>query len=185
MTFPSHRKILAPGAAAAVALGALLVYAFSGVAPSSAGPDAAAAASGAGQDTPAPDFSLRDLQGRTLTLADFRGKVLVLNFWATWCPPCRAEIPAFIEAVKNLGGEGLAVIGLSLDEIPPARLSAWVAKAGINYPVAVATEKIVTDYQPGEYIPATIVIDGKGRIRHRHTGMIDQETLEKLFQEFK
>jgi cytochrome c biogenesis protein CcmG/thiol:disulfide interchange protein DsbE len=179
MKFFFRGKIPAPGAAAVVVLGALLVYAFSGVSTACARPDAA------GQMTPAPDFTVTDIQGRSLSLADFRGKVLVLNFWATWCPPCRAEIPGFIEAVKNLGDKGLAVIGLSVDEVPAAKLSAWVTKAGINYPVAIATEKIVTDYRPGEYIPSTIVIDGKGRIRHRHTGMMDQETLEKLFEEFK
>jgi peroxiredoxin len=140
----------------------------------------------AGQDEsgPAPDFELNDLSGNTLTLSQFKDKVLVLNFWATWCPPCQAEIPGLIATYNKYKGEGLAIIGISLDRLSPEDLTSFVEENRISYPVAFATEQVLDDYKPGRYIPATIVIDKKGRIRSRNTGLMDQETLENLFLRF-
>ncbi len=137
----------------------------------------------AGQDAlgPAPAFSLEDLTGNTLELSQFSGKVLVLNFWATWCPPCQTEIPDFVSAYNRLRSKGLALIGVSLDRLSPDELKTFVAENKMSYPVAFATEKIMTDYQPGQYIPATIVIDKKGAIRKRHVGLMQGKDLEKLF----
>jgi len=132
---------------------------------------------------PAPEFTLKDLQGRTVSLSDYRGKVLVLNFWATWCPPCRAEIPEFIAAYKDMKSRGLEILGLSLDNAPPAKLREWTEAVGINYPVALATPQIVEAYQPGDYVPTTIIIDAKGRIRFRNVGAMDREALTRLFKE--
>lgn len=134
---------------------------------------------------PAPDFSIQDLSGKALSLADYKGKVLVLNFWATWCPPCRREIPDFIEAYKELKGEGLEIIGVSVDEMSAADLLGWAKKMGINYPVALATPKIVADYEPGDYIPATIVIDRKGVIRYRQSELMTRDALTRLFRQYK
>ena len=137
------------------------------------------------ETTPAPDFSLKDIRGQSIALADFKGKVLVLNFWATWCPPCRQEIPDFIEAYKSLKARGLEIVGLSVDRMTPDKLRAWAEQVGINYPVALATPGVIEAYQPGEYIPATIIVDGKGRIRFRNVGPLDKDTLTRLFKEFK
>ncbi len=134
---------------------------------------------------PAPDFSIKDLQGRVLSLADYKGKVLVINFWATWCPPCRREIPDFIEAYKELNSEGLEIVGVSVDELTPAELADWAKKMGINYPVAMATKKIIEDYKPGDYIPATIIIDRQGLIRYRQAELMTKDTLRRLFRQFK
>jgi peroxiredoxin len=133
---------------------------------------------------PAPEFSLKDLQGNALSLASYQGKVLILNFWATWCPPCRREIPDFIEAYRDLKDEGLEILGVSVDDLSAEALRDWTQKAGMNYPVALATAKIIADYQPGEFIPATIVIDRRGRIRYRQSSLMDKETLLRLFEEF-
>jgi cytochrome c biogenesis protein CcmG/thiol:disulfide interchange protein DsbE len=135
------------------------------------------------ENVPAPDFVLKDLQGKDLKLADFKGKVLVLNFWATWCPPCRAEIPDFVEAYANKD-KGLEILGLSVDRMTADKLLPFVSKAKINYPVALADTKIVQDYGPGDYIPATIIIDKKGIVRHRHVGQMDKETLVQLFNQY-
>jgi peroxiredoxin len=136
-----------------------------------------------GENVSAPDFSIKDLQGRTFSLADYKGKVLVLNFWATWCGPCRAEIPDFIEAYKENKARGLEILGISVDRMAPEKLLSFVGKAGINYPVALADRKIQEDYEPGDYIPATIVVDGKGVIRYRHVGQLEKAALVKLFNE--
>ncbi len=135
------------------------------------------------ENVPAPAFTVKDLQGKTLTLADYKGKVLVLNFWATWCGPCRAEIPDFIEAYKENKARGLEIIGISVDRMAPEKLLAFVEKGGINYPVALADRATVEAYEPGDYIPATIVIDGKGVIRFRHVGQLEKADLVKLFNE--
>jgi cytochrome c biogenesis protein CcmG/thiol:disulfide interchange protein DsbE len=133
---------------------------------------------------PAPEFAVRDLGGRTLTLADYRGKVLVVNFWATWCPPCREEIPDFIAAYKELRPRGLEILGLSVDTLPPQDLREWVEAVGVNYPVALATREVVAAFKPGGYIPTTIVIDAKGRVRYRNVGPMGKESLARLFREF-
>lgn len=131
---------------------------------------------------PAPDFSLQDLKGSRISLSDYRGKVLFLNFWATWCPPCRAEIPGFVEVYKEYKNKGMEIIGLSVDEMSEGDLLAFVEKYEMNYPVAFATEKIVGDYEPGQYIPTTIIIDKQGKIRHKHIGLMRKEALIRYFQ---
>ncbi len=135
--------------------------------------------------TPAPDFSLKDLRGQAVALGVFKGKVLVLNFWATWCPPCRKEIPDFIEAYRELRDKGLEILGVSVDETTAEALLEWTKKTGINYPIALATPEIVRDYEPGNYIPATIIIDRSGRIRYRQSSLLDKETLVRLFQQYQ
>jgi peroxiredoxin len=134
----------------------------------------------------APNFTLNDLSGKTIKLSDYKGKVLFLNFWATWCPPCRAEIPDFIEAYAEQKANGLEILGISLDTKGKETVAAFVEKYKINYPVVLETrpntEKIINDYQPGQYIPATVIIDKSGRIRHKEVGAIDKETLLKYFQ---
>jgi len=131
---------------------------------------------------PAPDFSLKDLQGNSLSLSSYKGKVLVINFWATWCPPCRREIPDFIEVYKEYKDRGLEILGVSVDEASAAALLEWTRKQGINYPIALATPEIVRDYEPGDFIPATIIVDRKGLIRYRQSELMEKETLVRLFQ---
>ncbi|MBS3819265.1 TlpA family protein disulfide reductase [bacterium] len=131
----------------------------------------------------APEFSLEILDGKTVSLSNYEGKVLFLNFWATWCPPCRDEIPGFIEMYEEYQAEGLEIIGISLDKGNRNKVKQFVKSYEINYPVAMATPKVVEDYQPGRYIPTTIVIDREGKIRHKHVGYMDKETMKKYFLE--
>jgi len=137
------------------------------------------------EPVPAPDFSVQDLQGNSLNLAAYKGKVLVINFWATWCPPCRREIPDLVAAYKELKGEGLEILGLSVDQTTGPALLDWTRKMGINYPIALATPEIITAYEPGDYIPATIVIDRKGVIRFRQSELMTKDTLVRLFRQYK
>jgi peroxiredoxin len=137
---------------------------------------------------PAPDFTLTDLNGKTIRLSDYEGKVLFLNFWATWCPPCRAEIPDFVEAYADQKANGLEILGISLDTNGKEAVAAFAEQYKINYPVVLEsgrkTEQLVNDYQPGQYIPATIIIDKAGRIRHKEVGAIDKDTLLSHFRRY-
>lgn len=138
--------------------------------------------------TPAPDFVLTDLDGRTISLSDYKGKVLFLNFWATWCPPCRAEIPDFIEAYRENKDKGLEIVGISVDTKGKDAVADFVAKYKINYPVVLEsrskTQQLIDDYQPGQFIPTTIIIDKEGRIRHKHVGQMDKSDLLRYFQKY-
>jgi peroxiredoxin len=130
----------------------------------------------------APDFTVKDLRGRKISLSDYRGKIVFLNFWATWCPPCRDEIPGFVEVYKQYKNKGMEIIGISLDDrVGPELVLKFVEKYKINYPVIMSTEKIRKDYQPGPYIPTTIIVDQEGKIRHRHIGYMNQEILKSYF----
>jgi len=135
----------------------------------------------------APDFRVTDLTGKAISLSDYRGKVLFLNFWATWCPPCRAEVPDFVEAYAEQKANGLEILGISLDSKGKEVVTAFVEKYKINYPVVLETRentgRIVDDYEPGQFIPTTIIIDKMGRIRHKQVGAVDKETLLKHFRQ--
>ncbi len=135
----------------------------------------------------APDFRVTDLKGKTISLSDYKGKVLFLNFWATWCPPCRAEIPDFIEAYTQEKANGFEILGISVDTKGKPEVAAFVDQYKINYPIVLETkeniQKLINDYQPGQYIPTTIIIDKSGMIRHKQVGAIDKETLLKYFRE--
>ncbi len=132
---------------------------------------------------PAPEFSSTDLTGNDISLSDFQGKVIFLNFWATWCPPCRAEIPGFVKVFEKYKTKGLQIIGISVDRIKPEKVLEFAKEYKINYPVIMADRDLVRKYEPGRAIPTTIIIDSQGRIRHKHIGYMDKNTLEKYFLE--
>jgi peroxiredoxin len=129
----------------------------------------------------APDFTVKDIEGKTITLAGLKGKVVLVNFWATWCPPCREEIPDFVAFYNENKDRGLEIVGLSVDKMTAAELKPFVAHFKMSYPVALATSKIVRDFDPGDAIPTTIIIDKKGVIRDKQVGGMDRATLDKLF----
>jgi peroxiredoxin len=130
----------------------------------------------------APVFSIKDLVGKTISSEDFKDKVVILNFWATWCPPCKAEIPGFVEAYAEYKDQGLEIVGLSLDRLSSEKVLEFAKSFDVNYPVAMVTEEVYEAYQPGQYIPASIIIDKKGNIRHRHVGYLDKSDITKYFQ---
>jgi len=132
--------------------------------------------------TPAPDWKLTDLNGKRVSLSDFSGKVVILDFWATWCMPCRIEIPHFVELQKQYGAKGLAVIGVSLDEQGPDVVKRFVKQVGVNYPILIGNEKIAEKYGGIVALPTTFVIDRKGRIVSQHIGYDDKAVFEKEIQ---
>ena len=133
----------------------------------------------------APEFTLIALDGTEVTLADFKGKVLFLNFWATWCPPCRQEIPGFLEMYDKYKSDGMEILGVSLDRQGPDVVKAFAEKMKITYPLAIANMEIMQAYQPGQYIPATIIIDREGNLHEKHVGYMDKSQVEKMFLESK
>jgi len=126
----------------------------------------------------APQFSLAGLDGRTVALSDYRGKVVLLDFWATWCAPCQAEIPRFVEWQSRYGTKGLRVIGISMDD-GPGPVRAFRDRFGIDYPVALGNLKVAEDYGGILGLPVNLVIDRNGRIAAKFTGATDLMRLEK------
>jgi peroxiredoxin len=124
-------------------------------------------------------FTLKDVEGKPVKLADFKGKVVVLNFWATWCVPCRAEIPALVELQAKYAGNGLQVIGVSVDD-PAEKMKPFIGRYKINYPVlqALGNDSILDTYGPMVVVPATVVIGRDGRICVKHIGPVTKALFE-------
>jgi peroxiredoxin len=128
------------------------------------------------------DFTFKDLQGKSVTLSDYKGKVLLLDFWATWCPPCRKEIPGFIELYNTYKSRGLVVIGVSMDDtddIPDVKR--YAAQIKMNYPILLGFGR-EDDLKPafGELpLPTSFVIGRDGRICARHDGLTTKEQVER------
>jgi peroxiredoxin len=130
-----------------------------------------------GADSPAPDFSLSDLSGRLTSLEQHRGRVVLLDFWATWCPPCRMSIPELIEVQEKFTEKGLVILGISMDDpqmISDDHLRTFKKQVGINYPILRVNEKVLKDYFLDERIsiPTMFVIDPKGKIRDKLVGYV-------------
>jgi cytochrome c biogenesis protein CcmG/thiol:disulfide interchange protein DsbE len=127
----------------------------------------------------APAWDLKDVKGKSVKLSDFKGKVVILDFWATWCPPCRAEIPHFIGLQEKYGKQGLVVVGVSVDEGGPDVVSSFVKANKINYPIVMGNLDVAQLYDANEGIPTTFVIDRTGNIVAKHLGFTDSEIFEK------
>jgi thiol-disulfide isomerase/thioredoxin len=124
-----------------------------------------------------PAFTAQDLNGGAISSTAFRGKVVIVNFWATWCPPCRAEIPDLI-ALQTKYRDSLQVIGVSQDEAPPEEVKRFVADHGMNYPVVMSTTAIESLFPGIRALPTSFILDREGRLVQKHVGMLNAETTE-------
>jgi len=118
----------------------------------------------------APDFTLTSTDGKSIKLSDYRGKVVVLDFWATWCPPCKAEIPDFIKLYSKYKDDGFQMLGVSLDQGGLKDVVPFMKDHGIDYPIVLGTEEVVSAYGGIRGIPTTFVIDKKGYVRDAFEG---------------
>jgi thiol-disulfide isomerase/thioredoxin len=132
----------------------------------------------------APDFSLTDITGKPLKLSDYQGKVVMLDFWATWCGPCRIEIPGFIELQKRYGGRGLAIIGISMDDSSDSGdVVNFYNQLRMNYPVAIGNDRMGEIYGGVLGLPTTLLIGRDGRIYAKHVGATDIDVFEAEVQQ--
>jgi len=136
----------------------------------------------------APVFSLPDMNGQKVDLVSFQGRVIVIEFWATWCAPCREEIPVLNQIYKAYKEKGLVVIGISLDRKPPQEVKKFLDQLQVEYTNVMGDEEIFEKYSqmanlgPIRGIPATFVIDRKGQICQRYMGLTEKRTLEEAIQ---
>ncbi|MBZ5702489.1 MAG: TlpA family protein disulfide reductase [Acidobacteriia bacterium] len=126
---------------------------------------------------PAPPFALKDLDGKPLALEALRGKVVLLNFWATWCKPCRAEVPDLIELQAKYAGK-LQIVGLTVDDDAIEGVQKFVQEFGINYPVAITPPELRASYGGIPALPTSFLLDTEGRVVQKHTGLRDPALYE-------
>ena len=137
-----------------------------------------AGAAAAGSNPEIPAFQLKDLDGKVVKLSDYKGKPVVLDFWATWCQPCRASLPHLNELHQRYNERGLVVLGLSVDDGGPQRVRRFADHLGLKFRLAMADERVLDTFGPIRSIPTTFFIDKKGQVVRRVVGYIDPETME-------
>jgi len=130
-------------------------------------------------EKPAPELKLKDVEGRALRLSDYKGKVVLLNFWATWCAPCRAEMPDLIKWQRKYKSQGLQVIGVTYPPEELAEVREFIKRVEVNYPVALGEEQTKAMFDKGENLPVTVVIDKRGMVREVIQGIIFLEEFEQ------
>ena len=127
-----------------------------------------------------PDFSASDLRGRRISSADLRGKVVLIDFWATWCQPCKKEMPGYQKLVDRYGAQGFAVIGLKLDIMADTQEPrAFARRLGIHYPLVVATDELKNKFGGIEGLPTTLLYDRQGILRQKIIGFEYTDAIEK------
>lgn len=130
----------------------------------------------------APNFTLLDLEGKPFSFSDLKGKVVILDFWATWCPPCREEIPHFKALYSQYKSEGLEVVGISVDKGGVNVVKSFARDYEINYPILMGNQEVAADYGGIRGIPTTFVVDRQGRIVEKFVGYRDKEVFESVIQ---
>jgi thiol-disulfide isomerase/thioredoxin len=119
----------------------------------------------------APDFELQTLDGTNLKLSSLRGKAVLLNFWATWCGPCKVEMPWFVELQKQFGSEGFQIIGVAMDDASTEDIAAFTKQMGVNYPILLGKEAVGLSYGGVNVLPTTFFLDRNGKILAREFGL--------------
>jgi thiol-disulfide isomerase/thioredoxin len=129
---------------------------------------------------PAPNFALKTADGKTIELKKLQGKVVFVNFWATWCGPCRREIPGMMKVYDKYKAKGFEIVGISLDHGGWDDVKPWLQKNPINYPIVIGDGDLADAYGGVDGIPTTFIVDRKGNIVAKHVGGLSEEEFEKL-----
>lgn len=132
----------------------------------------------------APNFKLKTIDGKTIELSKLKGKTVVVNFWATWCGPCRAEIPGFIQVYDKYKSKGLEIVGISLDQGGWSDVKPFVKKYGIPYPIVLGNQQVARAYGNIDAIPTTFIVDKNGSIVDRHLGYMKEEDFENKIKDY-
>jgi peroxiredoxin len=128
---------------------------------------------------PAPAWKLKDVAGNVVSSEQFKGKVVVVDFWATWCGPCKMEIPGYVALQKKYGKDRLAIIGVSVDQEGPGVVKAFIEKQGINYQMVMNDDAVTSAFGAMDAIPTTFLIDRDGQVRDRKVGVEPTEDYEQ------
>jgi len=131
----------------------------------------------------APDFSLQTLADTAFRLSAHRGEVVVVNFWATWCAPCRKEIPDFVQLQDRFGDEGLRFVGITTESGKTEDIRAFTDSFDVNYPIVRGGTQVTQKYGGVSMLPTTYVVDRKGRVRYGRIGRVPPDTLTKVFRD--
>jgi cytochrome c biogenesis protein CcmG/thiol:disulfide interchange protein DsbE len=132
---------------------------------------------------PAPEFTLKDMQGKPVALSSFRGKAVVLNFWATWCPPCKEETPWLVDAQKRYAAQGLQIVGVSMDDSGDQKqVAKFMEETAINYPILLGKEDVAQKYGGIEGLPTTFYIDRNGVVSEQVLGQRERSEIEQSIQ---
>ncbi len=145
-------------------------------------PSAPATSANPAQAQTAPDFTLTSLDGKPVKLSDYRGKLVLLDFWATWCTPCRAEIPRFIDWQQKYGAQGLVVLGVSMDDSSKDAAD-YAREMKITYPVVMGTPQVADSYGGVLGLPVNLLISRDGRIVNKYVGATDLAAMERQITE--
>ena len=130
----------------------------------------------------APDFALNTPDGKTLHLSDFRGKAVVLNFWATWCGPCKIEMPWFVDLQKKYESQGLQIVGVAMDDSSKEDIEKFAKEMSINYPIVIGQEKTADAYGGLPALPTTLYLDRDGKVVERVIGLKGRAEIEEAMQ---
>ncbi|HUO26274.1 MAG TPA: TlpA disulfide reductase family protein [Candidatus Aquilonibacter sp.] len=130
----------------------------------------------------APDFTLQSLDGRSMKLSDFRGKTVLLNFWATWCGPCKIEMPWFVELQKQYGSQGLQIVGVAMDDASKEDIAKFAKDMGVNYPILIGKESVGDEYGGVPALPESFFIDRDGKVVDKIIGLEGKAEIESTIK---
>ena len=132
-----------------------------------------------GQETVAPQFALKDVNGRTVRLSDYHGRVVLINFWATWCPPCRAEMPDLVRLQREHAKQGLQIIGITYPPERKDRVRRFARSLKVNYPIVLGTRETKARFSSEETLPLTVVINRDGKVTDIISGILLREEFDE------
>ena len=134
------------------------------------------------EDNIMPEFSLVDINDNEISSQDFKNKVLIIDFFATWCPPCIMEIPHLVKIKEEFGESGFEIIGISVDNNPKEVLPNFIKEKNINYPIVLVSTQTVSDFGGIKYLPTTFIVGRDGKITKKFVGYTEPEEFEKIIK---